>query len=108
MPLAGTEYVEHPIVALEFFGEGPLGLLAFYQFAWARGGNFSLPGDSLVAPTVMGSRARSKLLVYMHQKLQALQVVINRGAHLNFSHKYGVGNPICDMLSRGRPREACA
>jgi hypothetical protein len=67
----------------------------------------SLPGDSLVAPTVMGFRARSKLLVYMHQKFRALQVVINLGAHLSFSHEYGVGNPICDMLSRGRPREAC-
>ena len=74
-PLAGTGYLELPIVALEFFGEGALGLLAFGDLL-QDAVEIVLPCDSLVAPTVLASRARgSRLLQHMHKRFLELPIV---------------------------------
>ena len=52
-------FLELPIVALEFFGQGPLNLLCFGEHLLGAG-EIVLLGDSLVkpTPTVLASRAR--------------------------------------------------
>ena len=102
--LAGTGWGVLPIVALEFGGQGALGLLTFDAFLPA-GALVVLPGDSLVVPTVMASRARgSRLLVFMHQQFMALDVVQRRLPLLHCAHEYGLGVGMgpCDCGSRGR------
>ena len=102
--LAGTGWGVLPIVALEFGGQGPLGLLTFDSLVPADG-LVVLPGDSLVVPTVMASRARgSRLLVFMHQQFLGLEVVQRRLPQLHCAHEYGlgVGMGACDCGSRGR------
>jgi hypothetical protein len=104
-PLAGTGYLALPIVALEFFGCA-LGLIAFDDLL-QDAVEIVLPCDSLVAPTVLASRARGSLLLqHMHKKFLELPVVKRLLDQLSASHEYGVGNPITDMFSRGRAGEA--
>ena len=105
LPLLGTRYAQWPIVALEFAGQGPFGLITFAaDLAGAVG--IAIPGDSLVVPTILASAVReSRLMRFMHDEmLELLEVkaVLNR---CYCSHEYGVGNPICDMGSRGRDDE---
>ena len=105
-PLAGTEYLKLPIVALEFAGEGPLNLLCFGP-SLLNSSVIALPCDSLVAPLVFASRARtSKLLMYMHSEFLKLPIVQELYPRLVVSQEYGVGNPVTDHDSRGRHNEA--
>ena len=104
--LLRTEYLELLIVALEFFGQGPLNLLCFREHMLGAG-EIVLQGDSLVAPTVLASRARgSRLLAYMYEKFLKLAITIKLLSRLSVSHEFGVGNPIDDMLSHGRIAKA--
>lgn len=57
LPLLGTRYAQWPIVALEFAGQGPFGLITFAaDLAGAVG--IAIPGDSLVVPTILASAVR--------------------------------------------------
>ena len=102
--ILGTRLMRWPIVALEFLGEGPLNLLALGQFVGAAD-VIVLPCDSLVAPTGLASRFKSKIMVYLDMKLRELPVFQQLLPRLVVSHEYGVGNPISDRGSRGGLRE---
>ena len=100
--LLGSGWLRMPIVALEFLGQAPLGLMAFGHLVPTTASALGLPGDSLVVPTVIASRVRnSRLLAFMHAQWLALPVVQRLLPILYMSHEYGVGNPICDLGSRG-------
>lgn len=106
LSLNGTGYLTLPIVALEFAGEGPLNLICFGHMLQSAS-VIVIPGDSLVVPTVLASRARgSRLLAFMHDRFLKLPVVVALYSKLVAAHEYGVGNPITDADSRGKHQVA--
>ena len=91
-----------PIVALEFAAQAVLNLMVFGHLL-VGAELISMPGDSLVAPTVLASKARgSPLLVWMHMYFLGMPETKQLFDSLVCSQEFGVSNIVTDAGSRGK------
>ena len=91
-----------PIVALEFAAQAVLNLMVFGHLL-VGAELISMPGDSLVAPTVLASKARgSPLLVWMHMYFLEMPETKQLFDSLVCSQEFGVSNIVTDAGSRGK------
>ena len=92
-------YQELPIVVLEFLGA------VFNVIHFARmlqGAPAMLVLDALVCPIVLGGKATSPMLQFLHSELLALPEYRLVEDSLYVAHENGPFNPVCDCGSRGK------
>ena len=99
IPLKGTKYLCLPIVVLEFLC-APINLHCFAEHLHGR--RAALEIDALVVPLVLGGKASTPMMRFLHAALvndASYQLVADL---LSAQHGYGPYNPLADAYSRGK------